>query len=125
MLKQSSKILSKLLLMFSCLLALPGYVEAQACTPAEVKRIITFSKRMVDLVVSGSNLDTQQLSNATTALNNSLSLSCQTALAQAQRANPYGGSGNPGRPPQVLDHGGGQYSVPGVGACDPGGCVAY
>jgi hypothetical protein len=54
-----------------------------------------------------------------------LSPACQAALTQARQAQPYpsGSYQQPEPPPNVFDHGGGTFSVPGVGACGPGGCI--
>lgn len=57
-------------------------------------------------------------------LNGRVSPGCQAALAHTARPSPQH-SMRSARPPTVLDHGGGTYSVPGVGACGPGGCVSY
>ena len=58
-----------------------------------------------------------------------LSPGCQAALAEAQRKaqiqTPNTPRGSVNRPSGVLDHGGGTYSMPGFGACTPGGCLAY
>ena len=67
----------------------------------------------------------QELINQSVALSNSLSQSCQVALEKSQRDNPRGRRCGGYSLPQVYDHCSDKYSVPGVGSCDPGGCISY
>lgn len=129
MVKQTHIRLSIFLLILCSAFTFPAYVSANGCTPDEVQRIISSSNRMITYMYQG-NYDL--LLRESAGLQNSLSPSCQAALVQAQRANPYGGGVSPYgggvrpyRPPSVIDHGNGLYSVPGVGACDSNGCIAY
>lgn len=58
-------------------------------------------------------------------LQGQLSPNCLAALQQQQMQRSQLPGTRPSPEPRVYDHGGGTYSVPGVGACGPGGCVSY
>lgn len=68
--------------------------------------------------------------NVASAMVSHVSAECLAAVREAN-APPDGGSASPGPSPappavsNVYDHGGGTYSMPGVGACTPTGCMAF
>ena len=113
-----------------CWLAVNRHVDPRvqnACSAAELDHLATFAGPVLRATAQAlSTYDPApllQLVQAATAL---LSPNCTNALARFQqevqrspnRARQY-------EPSNVLDHGGGTYSVPGLGACTPSGCMAY
>jgi hypothetical protein len=111
----------------------------RACTSSELDAIAGVASPVMHAIAEVSVTGdiaafvqtTQELEGQLAA---KLSLKCQGALVQVQReaqqsqvaARRPSGSGNPqNRPSFVHDHGGGTYSVSGVGACTPSGCMAF
>jgi hypothetical protein len=100
-----------------------------ACSSTELNILASASRKLLSayraLLTSGDFSPLMQVS--LNLANTQLSRVCAAALQQAQ--NPYqqqwkGGMALPGVS-NVYDHGGGTYSVPGVGACTPSGCMAF
>lgn len=126
----------------SCWLAVnrPQHPALQrACTSPELDAIAGLAgpsiRASADLWTTGdigAYLESiQELENQLTA---ALSPKCEGALVQLQQQNqspslPPPGKPSPGNPSErpsfVQDHGGGTYSVSGVGACTPSGCMAF
>lgn len=98
-----------------------------ACTASELDHLASFAGPTLRASrILLSTFDPMPLLRLNQQMVAPLSQSCQAALARvqqaAQMAQPQPRSY---RPPSVLDHGGGTYSVPGMGACTPSGCVTY
>jgi hypothetical protein len=97
----------------------------EACSSSELTVAASSASPMIRafkaLLTSG---DYSQLIEISLDLGARLSSSCQAALARSQAIpSPSGTQSYP--PPAVLDHGGGTYSVPGLGACTSSGCMAF
>jgi hypothetical protein len=98
----------------------------QTCSSSELDVIASYSGPMTrsvkQFLISG---DFSQILGLQQDMYARISPACQAVLAKVQSgAQNQPGSGQY-RPPGVLDHGGGTYSVPGVGACTRSGCMAY
>jgi len=106
---------------------IPHELKAQsACTPEEVNLIVTAYQLYMAAFVS---LDLNRMNMIDQEVEQRLSIRCKNALiaASMQQAphsppSPHPGASIGGRVPGVLDHGGGTYSIPGVGGCGPSGC---
>lgn len=94
------------------------------CSTEEQQLILLYVQNVAGAALVG---DMQAAMLLGQELENALSPTCTAALAQSQAYAPA--PAYPGRlpqsPPSVYGHGGGTYSVPGVGACGPGGCIPY
>jgi hypothetical protein len=113
-----------------CWIALNRIQDAgvqRACSSSELNLVAStagpFMRAAERFLTTGDLSQTLELLQG---LNARLSPACGAALAQSQRQAPQApGSGGEYRPPGVLDHGGGTYSVPGLGACTPSGCMTF
>lgn len=103
---------------------LPTHLSAQdACDEYEQQLITAFAQCLMQVASGGL---CEQLEELGMRLQSELSPGCQATLAQSQQPPPT--SGYPSDlvpPPSVYDHGGGTYSVPGLGACGEGGCIPF
>jgi len=118
----------------TCWLALNQHDDPRVrkiCSAAELDAMASYAgpamRAMQRMLMTGDTSQLLQLAQESTA---QLSPECAQAVAQAQQKaaaaqQPAGGAKPPMSLPNVLDHGGGTLSVPGVGACTPSGCMAY
>ncbi len=99
-------------------------VRAQSqCTERDQELIASFTQCYATALLGGSCPELLILGER---LNREISLSCQAAIAQAQRQPSWEPSYPPGAaspPGNVIEHGGGVISVPGWAACGPTGCI--
>jgi hypothetical protein len=111
-------------------LLMPNQPKAQtACSPSEVQLIIDGFQQIFLAAAIG---DMNRILQLNQILEDNISMPCKNAvtaaqLQQQQQApySPYSGGNQGGYVPKVYDHGGGTYSVPGVGACGPSGCMPF
>lgn len=112
------------LLSLSTIIA-PRSTEAQlGCSQQEQQLLIKYYQAIMQAAYLG---DINQAVQLAQSLEQSISPACSAALARAQaysQSPGYGQGYGTQRAPSVLDHGGGTYSVPGVGACGPSGCMS-
>ena len=96
-----------------------------ACTAAEIDLVASAAgpllRALERVLTTGDPSDTLEV---TVALTSRLSPDCWSAFGRAQQQQQPPTS-RQYRPPNVLDHGGGTFSVPGVGTCSSSGCMAY
>lgn len=121
----SLKIMLAIVLVSTIVVVVFHNAEAQSvmCSQEDEQLILLYYQSVVEATMAG-NL--QLISHLSQELQEALSPECWAALVLYSQSQPYsGGSGYLSPPPSVYDHGGGTYSVPGVGACGPGGCVPY
>jgi hypothetical protein len=102
-------------------------VVLATCSPDEVALLASTSEATVGALRRVlATQDVPELLQLAMAAYASLSAPCVSALTRYQQAAPYGGSAQPSfGVSNVYDHGGGTYSMPGVGACGPSGCIPY
>jgi len=99
----------------------------RACTSSELNLIASAAtplRRATELALTQLDFSGFAFMQS---LNQHLSENCQVAWMRANNA-AGGAGGNNGavnRPSGVIDHGGGTFSAPGVGACTPSGCMAF
>jgi hypothetical protein len=112
-----------------CWIALNRSQDARVqktCSSSEVDLIASYSGPMTrsvkQFLISG---DVSQLIGLQQDMYTKISPACQTALANVQKSTQNQPGSREYLPPGVLDHGGGTYSVPGMGACTSSGCMAY
>ena len=113
-----------------CWLATNRHIDPnvqRACTPAELDHLASFAGPVVRatarLISSG---DFAPLIEIQQAALTPLSQNCGNALVQLQQSkNNRPNQASRYQPENVIDHGGGTYSVPGSGACTPSGCMVY
>jgi hypothetical protein len=97
-----------------------------ACTAEELDHVASFAgpmRRATSRFLTGDLGSILQLSQQMYA---PLSQHCTSVLQRVQQERQQ--AQNPARQygsENVLDHGGGTLSVPGLGACTPSGCMAY
>ena len=108
-------------------LLMPNQPNAQtACSPSEVELIIDGFQQMFQAAAIG---DINRIFQLNQILEDNISIGCKNAVTAAQLQqspySPYQGGNQGGYVPKVYDHGGGTYSVPGVGACGPSGCMPF
>jgi hypothetical protein len=98
-------------------------VEQAGCSAQEQQLIMSYVEQIAQAAFAGDMQGSMMLGQE---LQNSLSPACTAVLAQSQAYAPGPGypGGYPQSAPSVYDHGGGTYSVPGLGACGPGGCIS-
>lgn len=114
-----------------CWVAANRHIDPQvvaACTGRELDHIASFAGptlRMTRGLLTGSNVDLNAALTLGQGMTAPLSQGCNQALANIQQ--PPGPAPDPFNygPRNVIDHGGGTYSVPGTGACSSAGCIAY
>ena len=98
-----------------------------ACTAAELDHLASFAGPILRATAHAlTTEDVGPLIELGQRAMAPLSQTCGYALARLQQAKQS--TSQPSRqyePTNVLDHGGGTYSVPGLGACTPSGCMAY
>jgi hypothetical protein len=99
----------------------------RACSSEELSLMASSSGRSVAaLRVLRTRGDPSPMLQVSLELLSRLSPECVGAVTVAQQAAQQRWRGSP--PPgvsNVYDHGGGTYSMPGVGACTPSGCMAF
>lgn len=97
------------------------------CRPAELERLASLAGPLIR--ATGRAADTGDASGVLQVLGGMPALTprCQGAIQRntPRPAAQAGGRPRPNAPGSVNDHGGGLYSVPGVGACGPSGCMAF
>lgn len=95
------------------------------CGPAELEGLAALAGPAIR--ATGRAAATGDVSGLLQVLGAMPAFTPQCAAAIQRHAPPAGpgGQARPGPPGGVNDHGNGLYSVPGVGACGPSGCVAF
>lgn len=97
------------------------------CSPAELEGLASLAGPMIR--ATGRAVDSGDVSGLLQVLGAMPAFTPQCGAAIQRHAPPTSGpAGSPPRPRApggVNDHGNGLYSVPGVGACGPSGCVAF
>lgn len=97
-----------------------------ACSPGELDQIAAHASPLRDAMrVMLSTLDVGPFLNVTSSMFNAVSPPCQQAMQQAVAQAQSSGRSSLPMEGRVLDHGNGTYSVPGLGACTPSGCMSY
>ena len=113
----------------ACWLALNYPQDAgvrQACSSSELNLIASSAGPSIQASLRlMTSLDFTETLRLLQFMSARISPGCQRAMAEAQRISTPGPSGGLNRPSGVMDHGGGTYSVAGVGACTPSGCMAF
>jgi hypothetical protein len=105
----------------------------KACSSKDFDTIASYAGQILRTAERAmTTLDPTESINLTQEIYTNISDECSSILTQIQLGNqPAGIDRGPGTPQtikmpeQVIDHGGGTYSVPGVGACGFGGCMAF
>jgi hypothetical protein len=102
----------------------------QRCSDNELGIIASYAgplnratERVLRRYQQTGNLDLSDFINIAQQRQAQLSQACNNALSQT---GP--GPNEPSTPPKlgnIIDHGGGTLSAPGIGACTPSGCMAY
>ncbi len=117
----------------ACWLALNQHDDPRirrACSAGELDLMASYAGPVLratkQVLLTGDLSEILQLSQQLTS---QLSSKCYTTVAQVQQEKQVPKNNQPAgnlqRPPRVYDHGGGTFSVPGLGACTPGGCMSY
>lgn len=102
----------------------------RTCSAGELDVMASYAGPMVRAIPGAlATNDVSQVYQLAQELDAQLSRACSQAVAEAQRRRqlqpPPNPSHMPFQPPGVNDHGGGTLSAPGIGACTPGGCMAF
>jgi hypothetical protein len=113
----------------SCWLAINRHIDPRVtnvCSSKELDHLASFAgpimRQTQQLLKTLDPAPFLQLVQAVTA---PLTKPCLEGLGQLQAIKATQSKAMQNLPSNVLDHGGGTYSVPGLGACTPSGCMAY
>jgi hypothetical protein len=98
------------------------------CTTEELDFMASRASPVIRAFHAAVQGDLGPLAELQQEIDENVSTTCLTAVQSLQRRQMPTYRATPSvpiRPSAVYDHGGGTYSMPGVGACTPTGCMAF